>query len=149
MTDIPPDRRTSLAAQIIDHNEQVHTLNGWPTHPPQTPDEHSTTRNHALAAHYLSTTCIHSRHNDCRRFCKVCNAACRCQCHTDQPEPQPDNHRYSVTVTDQLGTGDTQTGLRIDEAIAHVRYRLYAGHFVTIYADIPPDDTPPDQPPTP
>jgi hypothetical protein len=31
--------------------------------------------------HYFSTYCIHDRHADCRKTCKVCAAPCLCDCH--------------------------------------------------------------------
>lgn len=41
---------------------------------------------HTRLGHYLSTYCLHDRHDDCRLVCKVCEAPCRCACHsTDRP----------------------------------------------------------------
>lgn len=30
---------------------------------------------------YLSTYCLHDRHEDCRQVCKVCTEPCICSCH--------------------------------------------------------------------
>jgi hypothetical protein len=30
---------------------------------------------------YMSTACLHTRHEDCRKTCKFCGAACVCACH--------------------------------------------------------------------
>jgi CHC2 zinc finger len=31
---------------------------------------------------YVSTACVHDRHERCRQFCKFCGVKCRCACHT-------------------------------------------------------------------
>jgi hypothetical protein len=38
----------------------------------------------AQVSHYVSTYCIHRRHDECRLTCKLCESPCRCDCH---PEP--------------------------------------------------------------
>lgn len=39
-------------------------------------------RDDASGAHdYLSTACLHGRHDECRRVCKFCPAECRDACH--------------------------------------------------------------------
>jgi hypothetical protein len=37
---------------------------------------------------YRSTACQHDKHDECRRTCKFCGAACNCECgHKGEPEP--------------------------------------------------------------
>ena len=31
---------------------------------------------------YMSTACMHDKHDCCRDRCKFCGAACDCECHT-------------------------------------------------------------------
>lgn len=38
-------------------------------------------RSIARLVHYVSTYCMHGRHEECRETCKICNAPCRCACH--------------------------------------------------------------------
>lgn len=35
---------------------------------------------------YLSTACLHGRHDDCRLTCKWCPAPCLCDCHIETGE---------------------------------------------------------------
>ena len=34
---------------------------------------------------YVSTSCFHGHHDQCRRICKYCPALCLCKCHGLQP----------------------------------------------------------------
>lgn len=33
---------------------------------------------------YVSTACLHDRHDDCRLICKWCDAPCNCRCHREE-----------------------------------------------------------------
>src|SRR5271156_3765705 len=46
---------------------------------------------HAAQYHCLSTACLHSMHESCRKQCKFCNALCVCPCHATVALPaKPD-----------------------------------------------------------
>lgn len=38
---------------------------------------------------YVSTACLHGRHDDCRRTCKYCSAPCQHPAHASQPDGDP------------------------------------------------------------
>jgi hypothetical protein len=35
---------------------------------------------------YISTACLHCRHDECRRSCKFCKSPCLCSCHVSEEE---------------------------------------------------------------
>lgn len=79
----------------------------------------------AANEHYISTACIHLRHDTCRRQCKYCDHECRCPCHEGKPHPGPRTERYTLTAG-----ADAAQNYNIDEALALARYYLFTGRDV-------------------
>jgi hypothetical protein len=50
-----------------------------------TDDELSYPAPAVITHQYVSTACMHSRHDRCRERCKFCGMHCRCACHIDVP----------------------------------------------------------------
>jgi hypothetical protein len=88
----------------------------------------------ARIQHYVSTACLHFKHDNCRRRCKFCERLCRCPCHQNQDPPQPRTERYSIDAhTHRLS--DTRHGYNVDEILAIARYWLNMGGTITITPD--------------
>lgn len=51
---------------------------------------------------YVSTACVHEKHEECRKACKFCGGACRCSCHAVRDEPV-----IPTETTSAEGTGVT------------------------------------------
>jgi hypothetical protein len=41
---------------------------------------------HWLWPHYLSTACVHGKHESCRFTCKFCDSGCLCKCHEEETD---------------------------------------------------------------
>lgn len=88
----------------------------------------------ARQRHYISTACLHFKHEACRRQCKFCEQTCRCPCHLDQPPHEPATERFTLTAGDN-SAANRLPNLNIDEALAIARYFLYRGDVVVLEED--------------
>lgn len=55
---------------------------------------------------YLSTACLHERHDQCRRSCKFCGMPCRCECHQDLNIGTEPDERSPLLASNPQGTDE-------------------------------------------
>lgn len=110
-------------------------MNGGPTTPEDAPRGEGlppAIMAYAQTVHYVSTACVHGRHDDCRWTCKWCSGTCQCECHHDkEPPPADEDHYYDLEIIGPTGSV-AHEGHRLDEALALVRFNLQRGYDVSI-----------------
>lgn len=58
---------------------------------------------------YLSTACLHDRHDECRRTCKFCEVACKCRCEHRGAEVHPGKSSVPSHGGAEIGAGAENT----------------------------------------
>lgn len=130
----------SFAERLIDFTTNEDPMNGGPTNPEDRPEPNINASRIGVVAraahnHYVSTGCMHGRHDECRWTCKFCHDRCRCPCHDGRPPPELDSNRYELEAVDDQGNyADGQKDITVDEAMSAIRHHLKTGKTVTASA---------------